>query len=175
MNVSKIGLGLLLFLSLANAEQFDYHEFMDSIEKQKQIEERSFFDFNWFSSNDEADEDATYSQKKYGRTLKYQTYEEIKADRKKRNTLLMVGAEYRKLRIYEKEFEFNELGQPIGILDIHETKDEEYNPTIYMSTLLDLKYFNIQEEKRNTYLGVGIGKYIDIDLQWDFLDGRTTE
>lgn len=179
MKKTKIFLLLSILSTFSFAEDFDYHEFMSALEKQKAEETKSAFSLDWFSNDEVDDEDKTYAEKKYGRKVKYQTYEEIKAERLKRNTLIMLGAEKRDLKITDKSdgYVFSDTGQ---VTDIDESKftnsfETEYNATIYFSTLLDLKYFNIQEDVRKTYLGVGLGKYIDIDVQYDFTDGRTTD
>lgn len=172
---------LLLILiggSFAHADtEFDYYEFMN---KEKAVEKNEgWFSFDWFDKKEDGEEEEkgkTYSERKYGRTLKYKTYEEIKADRKRKNTLLMLGAEYREIKFSEKIWDYNyTTGQKTEVIDLVETTEPEWSTTLYMSTLLDLKYFNIQQEKKNTYLGVSLGKYIDMDVQMDFTDGRATD
>jgi len=179
--MKKINAILLFSLALnfAQATEFDYYEFMQTLEKEKEIENKSSFNFDFFNEEKD-DKELSYAEKKYGKAIKYQTYDEIKAERLKRNTLLMIGAERRDILITDKSDGYiysEEIGSVVGVDETKFTKsyETEWNTTIYFSTLLDLKYFNIQEDVKNTYLGVGFGKYIDVDLQWDLTDGRTTD
>jgi len=159
----------------ANNTTFDYQNFKEDFNSVKTSNSVPWYDF--WSSNDDASDEDSYAKRKYGREIVYKDYDEIKADRKRKNSILSIGSTYTSLRTIDTYYKMD--GIPSIKTDtidhINKSFENQFTTTLDLRTLLDLKYFNIQEETKNTYLGATLGNYMDIDVSKDLFNGRETD
>lgn len=170
----------LISITLLNAQNngFDFKKFKNEFDNSKSVKSIPWFDF-WTSEKDSSSKKESYSKRKYGREIIHKTYEEIKADRKRRNSILSIGSSFDQYETKDTYYVLNTVAIPsvkTGVIrEIISSQEDRFSTTLDLRTLIDLKYFNIQQEVKDTYLGVTLGNYMDIDVSKDFFNGRETD
>lgn len=164
-NIIKTFIGLSL---VSNLYAFDYKTFdYDGFKKSNSLNQYSEFD-----------DEESYTKKKYGGDIKYRTYEERKLERKTPNTLMGLGVAQRNVTKTETSYVWTNDTVPRETDIIEEqtiTNSTETKMSVWLATVLDLKYFNIREDNHRWYIGTELGHAIDLELSYDFFDGRHTD
>lgn len=117
-------------------------------------------------------------EEKYGRDINYKSYAERAKEKNAPSAIIGIGRETRNTLTTTREYLYTKDTVPreTNVLSKETTKKETTSKNnIWMSSLMKLSYFNIQEDIRNTYLAVTLGNYIDVEVLKDLTNGRHSD